>query len=353
MKIVMSKKYLVLIGLFLFLSGCICQKEKKLEIEKFPEVQYIEEISPKISEEQEISEKEVIKETEKEEVFQPSKVMEQEQEIEKEKKVALLPKSEIAKVKKEEFFPEIYLKKWNGECLIYNMKWNLVNFGKAIVISLEEKENFHLAGITIPEELPARIGYGYNRVDTFVDKKTGKPKYFYLYTKTGRKEKTTEIFFNWTAKQYTCIERKYENKKLYSTKRKVIKFDGDIFDPLSLFYFLRDSNFENIQNKEFLVALTEKWYVKINFKGIKTQKLPDGQNKEVFVIEPVARSEKEKFKDGKLDILITKDEKKVVFFEGKVPLGMAKLILNQVQKIDLEKDNNINEIIKNLVSNIK
>lgn len=340
-------KKIILIIILLFLCGCVCEKkEREKYVEQIPEVYFKEE-------KEEITEKIEEVKIEKEEVELPKLP---ETKIEKEE-FAVLPKEEKLISKKEkkvvEPISEIYLKKWDGECLIYNLKWNSMSFGNAIIICFEEKDNFHIVGITIPKGLPAQMGYGYNRVDSFIDKKTGKTKYFYLYTKTGRKEKITEIFFNWNANQYTCIEKKYKNKKLYSTKRNVIKFEGDIFDSLSIFYFLRNTNPENIQNTEFSIALPEKWYLKINSKGKKIQKLPNGENKEIFIIEPVARSEKEKFKDGRLDIWITTDEKNPVYFEGKVPIGKATLVLGQIQKFDSKIQSDINKIIENLLFSIK
>ncbi|MCM8803859.1 MAG: DUF3108 domain-containing protein [Candidatus Omnitrophica bacterium] len=345
------KEYIILVSIFFFLSGCICEKKEKREkdLEQIPQVYFKEEIEEKPEEvKEEIPEKIEETEIEKEEVELKKNLK-----PEIKDQVAILPKEEKLISKKEKKFeeplPEIYLKKWDGECLIYNLKWNLMNFGNAIVICLEEKESFHLTGISIPTGLPAQIGYGYNRIDSFIDKKTGKTKYFYLYTKTGGKEKITEIFFDWNAKQYTCIEKKYKNKKLYSTKRNIIKFKEDIFDSLSIFYFLRNTNLENIQNTEFPIALPEKWYLKINFKGRKIKRLPNLGEKEVFIVEPVARSKRERFKDGRMDIWITTDERNPVYFEGKVSVGKATLILSEVQKIDSKTQNDINKIIENFI----
>jgi hypothetical protein len=347
-------KYFIIISILFFLSGCVCEKKvPEKEIEKIPEVTYPSEEEFK---DEEMKLPEVVKiEGEKTEEHKEEKKEEELKEgTVKKEKIVLLPKEKIPKIeekKVEKILPKkIYLEKWNGECLIYNLKWNLMSFGKAIVICFEEKDNFHLVGITLPEGLPRQFDYGYNRVDSFIDKKTGLTKYFYLYTRSGKKETTTEIFFNWSGKQYTVIAKKYRNKKLYSTKRNVIKFEGDIFDPILVFYFLRYINIENIENTEYTIALSEKWYLKINYKGKEIKKLPEGETKEVYIIEPLVRTEKEKFKEGKLDIYITKDDDKIpVYFEGKVPIGKANLYLTGKQRIECSKYNNVNEVINEIL----
>jgi hypothetical protein len=353
------RKYFIIISILFFLSGCVCEKKvPEKEIEKIPEVTYP---SEEIVKEEKALDEEVKEEVKTEEIkieeIKKEDIKTEEykkEDVAKKEEIVLLPKERISQ--KEGKKPDkglskkIYLEKWNGECLIYNLKWNLMSFGKAIVICFEEKNNFHLVGITLPEGLPRQLDYGYNRVDSFIDKKTGLTKYFYLYTRSGKKETTTEIFFNWSGKQYTVIAKKYRNKKLYSTKRNVIKFEDDIFDPILVFYFLRYINIENIENTEYTIALSEKWYLKINYKGTEIKKLPEGDKKEVYIIEPLVRTEKEKFKEGKLDIYITKDDDKIpVYFEGKVPIGKANLYLTGKQKIECSKYNNVNEVINEIL----
>lgn len=343
-------KRFIYILLVIFLSGCICGKRKVEEIKKLPEVYLPEEEIKKEEIEKEVPEIKKI------EIPSEEKIKEEEIAIVKKEVIPPLEKKEEKIIQKEKKVEEkkiietkTYLEKWNGECLIYNLKWNLISFGRAIIICFEEKENYHLVGITLPSGLPANLGYGYNRVDAFIDKKTGKTRYFYLYTKSGRSEKITEIYFNWSGKYYTCLSKKFRDKRLYSTKRNTVKFDTDIYDCLSIFYFLRNENPENLNNIEMPVALPEKWYVKINFKGKEIKKLPSGLNKEVFIIEPIARSEKEKFKDGKLDVWITEDERIPVYFEGKVPQGKAVLVLNDKKKVEKGKYSDVNEFLEDII----
>ncbi len=350
------KKILLSIFILIFLSGC-AKVEKKAEVEKILEVHFPTE--EEIKEKELEAEKKSIEEQEKS-VGEKVKDQPEKEKIEEEpkKEIALLPKKEIPAVPKEKKevippIPKIFLMEWNGECLIYDLKWNSINFGKAIFICGEEKDYYRLVGITIPDGLPAQMGYGYNRTDSFIDKKTGKVRYFYLYSKTGKTEKITEIFFNWSANQYTSLERNLKDKKVLSLKRNVIKFEGDIFDCLSVFYLLRNIDSENLKDVEFPIALVEKWYLKINFKGRMVKNLPSGEKKEVFILEPLLRSEKEALKKSRVNIWVTADrEKKPVYFEGKLPIGKATIILSEAKRFDFKLYNDVNKILEDVVSSL-
>lgn len=330
-----------LILLFIF-SSCSRTKKEKIEKERIPEVVIPSQVEEKIKEEKEVvSEQKMVEKEVKEEI--PSEKI-YEQETEKlEEKIALLPKEKKSpsleeKVKKEIISP-LYFEKWNGECLIYNVKWNSMNFGKVLLVFKEEKNSYgrvyHILGITIPEGILSKFGYGYNRADSFIDVKTGKPYYFYLYTKTGRTEKITEIFFDWKNRKYKTMSKKFRSGNLYSTKNEMINFDKEIFDCLSVLYFIRDSQIFDLEEKEIQIALSEIWYLKIGFKGKDERDFPGFGKKEVFIIEPKARTKKENFDKGKMNIYLTTDDSKLpIYFEGNIPAGKAIMYLESVEKIE-------------------
>ncbi|MCM8785140.1 MAG: DUF3108 domain-containing protein [Candidatus Omnitrophica bacterium] len=359
------KKYVALILTFLFLSGCVSEKTEKEKLEKLPEVYLPEEKEeieiPGTVKKEEVKEekKEVVEETVEEKKEEEKKDIEGEKEEVKEEKreerqqeIVLLPKEKG--LKKEEEPPvisKIFLTNYLGECLIYELKWDFVNLGKAIFVCLEEKDRYRLIGITLPNGIPEKFGYGYNRVDSFIDKKTGKPFYFYQYSKSGSKKNITEIYFNWSAKQYTYISRDYKAEKLLSTKKDTIKFDADVFDYLTLFYFLRNADFKTFANMQIPIASREKMYIKIEFKGKSIKKLPNGENKMVYIIQPFARKEKESFKKGLFDVWITDDcERSPVYFEGKLPIGRVSMSLTKVRKIDEKVVSDVNKILEQVIS---
>ncbi len=348
------KKLYILFGFLIFLTGCV-REGKEAKVEKIPEVQFPAEEEIKetpISEEKKPSEAiEKPLEEKKEEV--------KEGKVEEEKKVVLLPKKEPVsppppKEKTVEIpTPKPFIDVWNEECLIYDLKWASMNLGKAIFLCAEEKNYYRIVGVTIPDGLPAHFGYGYNRTDSFIDKKTGKPGYSYLYSKTGKTENITEIFFNWSANQYTIIEKKLKDKKVISFKKNVVKFEGDIYDCLSAFYLMRNPDSENFKNSEIPLALAEIWYLKINLKGKEYKNFSGGERREVFIVEPFLRSSKKTTKNEKLNVWITTDNKKLpVLFEGSMPFGKATMILRETRKIDLKLQSDVNKIIEDIILSI-
>lgn len=360
----MMKRIIILVICLLieiYFTSCKTYKREE-EIEKISKIEPEEKIE---TPEEKTVEKEIPEEIPKEIIIEEKpestllKEPEEKPEIMEEKKesLVLIPKEkkEILKKpeKKVESPKKIYIENWKGECLIYKIKWNSMDFGTGILACIEEKNRYRLIGLTLPKGVLAKFGIGYNRVDTFIDKNTGKPSYFYLYTKSRENEKYTNIYFNWTAMKFTCISKKYRNKNLIGTKREEIKFDSDVFDCLGFFYFIRNSDLTNLKNKEFLIALPEKWYIKINYKGKLVKTLPDKTLKEVFIIEPVLRSEKERFKEGRLDIWLTTDNLKIpIYFEGKVTIGRAILTLEKFEKIVLKENEDVNQILKEIIEKI-
>ncbi|MCM8807141.1 MAG: DUF3108 domain-containing protein [Candidatus Omnitrophica bacterium] len=353
----MKKIFIILISLFLF-SGC-ARRKKEPDIAKIPEVFLPEEIEIKEKSE------EISKETPEEKEVEISIVEKtEEKNLEKnrtkeEKKIVLSPIKKITPTIKEEkekleiLQPKIFIDFWNGECLIYNLKLGSLNLGKGIFLCLEDGGNYRIIGITIPSGLPAYLDYGYNRIDSFIDKNTGKVKYCYLYSKTGKTEEITEIFFNWPSNQYNMIKRKLKDKKLISSERNTIKFEGDIFDCLSTFYLLRNIESENFKNLEIPIALKEIWYLRVNIREKSPKKLPNGEIKEVFVIEPYIRSAKKDFKKQKINMWITTDNEKLpVLCEGLLPLGKATMILAETRKINIDSKIDINKTVENIIKTL-
>jgi len=230
------KKILIYIIILVFLAGCICKEKKgekinKLALKKIPDTVYppertqvTEEMSTIPVEPKEIIwsyKEDVLNET----IVNPEVNVSTSQKTDeiklKDQNITLAKKEEkisssLGKSKKtQDFYLAEYFSSWKGECLVYNAKWNFVDAGKGIILCKEEKNGYgdvyHFAGITIPEGTFAKLGYGYNRVDSFVDKKTLKPYYFYSYVKNGRKERITEIFFDFHKNEYTWKIKKFKN----------------------------------------------------------------------------------------------------------------------------------------------
>ena len=371
------KKIIIYIITLILLAGCTCkekkgEKVKKLSLKKIPDIVYPPE---KTFPSQEISttplkentfplfEESVMNET----IISPEvniNIAEETEKIKSKDQGIILARKEEnfrsflkkPEEKEKSYNLPAYFSSWEGECLVYKAKWNFVNVGKAIILCKEEKNGYgnvyHFAGITIPEGTFAKLGYGYNRVDSFVDKKTLKPYYFYSYVKNGKKERITEIFFNFYKDEYIWRIKKFKNGVIYSQKTGKVKFKRNIYDGMYVFYIMRTANYENKKDIIFPVAMVNIWDLIVKLKNKQKKIVPLLGNREIYIIQPIAKSNEGIFRKGKMNIWITADNERVpVYFEGKVPLGTAKLSLISKFKINprTKLDRNLIYMILNSV----
>ncbi len=344
------KKIIIYLAIFVFLAGCTGKKNKEVTLEEIPDVNYPPEETPLSTDEISLTIEEIEENVQEETIIQPEiNLSQEEKKLEDEmpiiaKKEQKLPKPVIPdekEKKQDEKFIELlnYFTSWSGEYLLYSAKWNFVNVGKGIIICKEEKNNngefYHIVGITVPEGSMAKSGYGYNRVDSFIDKKTLKPYYFYSYVKNGDKERTTEIFFNFNKSEYTWNVKKLKKGTVYSNKTQKVKFNGNLYDGMFVFYVLRSADFESYQKFQYPVAMEKIWNLTITRKDKMGKNVPLLGNKEIYLLEPIAESDEGVFRKGKMNIWLTTDKERVpVYLEGRVTLGTAKLSLISKAKIN-------------------
>lgn len=268
---------------------------------------------------------------------------------EKEKELTAKKEGSIPGNKVSELLPDITLEKtdlaslfsmWKGECLVYEAKWNFITVGKGLIACQEENTKYgnvyHFVGITFPEGIVADMGYGYNRVDSFVDKKTLKPYYFYSYIKNGKTERIIEVEFHSKNKEFLWKTKKYKQGKLYSAKKGKVPHNDIVHDSISVFYILRTLDFNGGKNEfKLSVGITKLWDLLIKIKEKRKENVPLFGEKEIYVVEPQAKSDEGLFKKGKMVVWLTADEKKIpVYFAGKMALGTGNLSLISTIKLD-------------------
>ncbi len=234
------------------------------------------------------------------------------------------------------------LDRWNGECLIYQITWNSIRFGKGM-LACKETSNaygdiFHITGLSVPEPRAAGLGMGLYRMDAFIDRKSLLPYYYYQYGKNKNKEEILEIRFDWKKKFYRTNYRKFENGKLYSTKEKTVDLEKKVtYDGISIFYVVRTLDLEKICSYTIPIAFREIWDLTIQTAGKRTENIPCIGKQEVYVLKPQAQSDEGFFTRGAMDLWITADKKRLpVSLEGRVPLGKARMLL--ISEIKLEPD---------------
>ncbi len=250
-----------------------------------------------------------------------------------------------------------FFQRWNGECLVYQMNWNFVKAGTAL-IALQETSNrygdvYHLVAVTVPQGMLAKIGMGYYRIDAYIDKKTLLPHYYYQYSKNKAKEDILELYFNWKSNNYRWKFRKFKDGNLYATKTKVVQLTGTVYDGISSFYILRTLDFEKKDRFIIPVALNEMWDLTISKKNSKKTNIPNFGFKDIYIVEHKAKNNAGFFIQGKMDMWITADKKRTpVYMEGKVPLGTGKLSI--ISEIQLAPDTKFNiDTISQILSQVR
>ena len=79
------------------------------------------------------------------------------------------------------------------------------------------------------------------------------------------------------------------------------------------------------------------WDLIVKLENKQKKIVPLLGNKEIYIIQPIAKSNEGIFRKGKMNVWLTADKDRIpVYFEGKVPLGTGKLSLISKFKIDPE-----------------
>ncbi|HOJ39095.1 MAG TPA: DUF3108 domain-containing protein [bacterium] len=235
--------------------------------------------------------------------------------------------------------PVLSLSGFRGECLFFEARWNLATLGKAMMACQEERNRYgkvyHLVGITVPTGLPAKLGYGFNRVDAYVNPETFEPYYFYTYTRAGKTERITEVEFETGEKLFTWTGRKYKEGKLTETKGGRVKYTQPVYDSIGVFYRMRMDNFKAGEEAKYPVALTKLWTLTVRYRERIKRKLPLLGLREFLVLEPEVASDEGLFTQGKMVLWLTADDNRLpAYLHGKIVLGSAKLELISTRKLE-------------------
>lgn len=252
---------------------------------------------------------------------------------------------------------KVFFDSWNGECLVYDVKWNFIKLGKALIASKEASNGYgdvyHLVAVTVPEGVLANMGVGYYRIDAYIDKKTLLPYYYYQYSKNRTKEDILEIYFDWKGLSYRWRLRKMEKGRLYGVKTETVKLEDAAYDGISSFYMVRTLDFEEKKSFSLPVALSEMWNLTVSKKGKRRENIPNFGPKDIYVIEPEAKSDEGFFTKGKMDIWITADSKRLpVYLEGQVPLGTARMALASETRISRDTNFDVATIAR-IISQVR
>ena len=231
------------------------------------------------------------------------------------------------------------LSAWKGECLVYEVKWNFSVLGQGLIACQEEKSRYglvyHMVGVTVPVGLMAKLGLGYNRVDSYVDRATLQPYFFYSYTHNAKAEEIVSVEFSTRKKEFSWRALRYRSGVLVKTKQGVISYKDKVYDGMTVFYLLRRMELDTQRRMEIPVGITKLWDLRVDVMGKKVEDLPVFGTREVYEVQPTARSDEGLFKKGNLTIWMTADAQRIpVSFFGKIALGTGRMALRTVRRLD-------------------
>jgi|GEM_PF-891885 len=217
-----------------------------------------------------------------------------------------------------------------GECIVYTVRWNFAHVGKLLLACKKEKlqgsDVYHFVGITLPEGLMTKVGYGYNRFDSYVDVKTNLPFYYYGYYAGRKSSQITTTRINQRKKELTYETKKYRNNVMYAKTTNTVPFTSYVYDGLSVFYGVRGMNIGDPCNFSLPVGITKVWNLRVSFIEKKTQTFPSVGRRNYVLLHTEGDEDQGIFKAGKLMVGISADEEKIpLFFRGSVPLGTANI----------------------------
>ncbi len=286
---------------------------------------------------------------EADDVSRVEEIIASEESFKESEETAVDPEEPLKEEEKTEVLPEVTsrparpfnlpFERWNGEFLIYQVNWNFVRLGTGIIVCKEEERAgrsfYHLMAMTLPEGILANRGIGYQRVDTYVDKETLEPYYFYHYKRNRNKEDILEVFYNWEDGLYRWKARKFENGRLYSTKEEVAELPPDSYDTLSALFIMRESVPGVAEALEVPLAMREMWTLTLKPPVRQTGNISGIGARDVYVFSPEAESEEDSLDEGSFRIWITADSSRIpIYMEGRVPLGRARVTLTSRTRID-------------------
>ncbi len=169
----------------------------------------------------------------------------------------------------------------DGESLKYRISYGILNAGIATleVENYIEKSDtlFHIKGKGWTTGMVDLFFPVLDIYETYIDKETNKPVHFVRKINEGGYKKDKEIFFNYKTLQANVINHKHNTEESYSIV-------SDIQDMLSTMYYLREQNFDSVQNGDVIavnmffdqeiyktnIILVKREVIKTNFGKVKT-----------------------------------------------------------------------------------
>ena len=209
-----------------------------------------------------------------------------------------------------------------GEKLTYQLKWNFIPAGEAVlevlpIVTINGVKSYHFV-LTAKSNSFIDLFYKVrDRIDAYSDLDMTHSILYQKKQKEGKTKRNVVVNFDWDKK-----EAQYSN---FKKKRKSIPILPGSFDPLSVFYYSRFLDLKNIKEIKRPVTDGKKCVIGIA-KVIKREKIKlKNGTYDTYLLEPDLKHLRgvfEKSKNAKIKLWVTADKARIpVKIKSKVIVG--------------------------------
>jgi len=220
------------------------------------------------------------------------------------------------------FFPAISSAFSVPEKLIFDLTWAGVKAGTAVLEVVDEKETIRVISTANSAKWVSVFYTVDDRVETVLSKGKsrifiGQPKNYRLKIKEGRHSRDKEIVFDHVKHTALFIDHLDKDKK-----QKEYPVDKDVFDPLSVLYYVRTMKLE-VGKPAYVNIFDSKKLWNVEVQVLRKEKIRTVLGDvEAIVIKPLLKSEGIFNRKGEMLIWLTDDQKRIpVKMQARVAVG--------------------------------
>ena len=218
------------------------------------------------------------------------------------------------------FFPAISSAFSVPEKLIYDLTWTGVKAGTAVLEVVDEKDTLRVISTANSAKWVSVFYTVDDRVEAVLSKDKseifmGQPKNYRLKIREGRHRRDKEIVFDHV--KHTALFIDHIDKK-----RKEYPVQNNVFDPLSVFYYVRTMKLE-VGKSVYVDIFDSKKLWNVEVQVLRKEKISTILGEvEAIVIRPLMKSEGIFNRKGEVLIWLTDDQKRIpVKMQTKVAVG--------------------------------
>lgn len=206
------------------------------------------------------------------------------------------------------------------EKLVYDLTWTGVKAGTAVLEVLNEKDTFRIISTansaqwvsvfyTVEDRVEAVLAKGKSQI--FV----GRPQNYRLRLREGRHRRDKEIIFEHEKRKAVFIDHR-------DNDRKEFKISENVFDPLSVLYYVRTLNLE-VGRSVYVDIFDSKKLWNVEVQVLRKERISTVLGDvETIVVKPLMKSEGIFNRKGEMFIWLTNDRNKIpVKMQTRVVVG--------------------------------